>query len=323
MRIDQRNSGASVAANNGYTLDRWAALNSTAPSFTIQQNAGSVTPPAGFTNYLGCTVVSPVTPGAGQRWSIQQSIEGFNTADLAWGTADARAVTFSFWVRSSLTGVFGGAIRNSAGNRAYPFTYSISAANTWEQKTVTVAGDTTGTWLTNNGIGLALVFSLGAGSTLSGTAGAWAGSDLWSATGSTNVIATNGATLYVTGVQLEVGSKSSAFERRPYGMELGMAMRYYQRYDFATNLRAFMLVGRSSSDANGYLKYPTMRATPIAATSGTFIANLPGLGGITFSAMGCSPATDGGVVFGSGGSALSVGYPAELIGGVLQLNAEL
>jgi len=227
MRIDQRNAGAAVTTE-AYCLDRWRTWMSAAPGFSVQQNAGSVTPPAGFTNYLGCTVTNAITPGASQRWSIQQSIEGFNVADLAWGTANAQSVAVSFWARSSLTGTLGGVIRNSAGNRAYPFTYSVSAANTWEYKTVIIPGDTSGTWLTNNGIGLSLVFSLGAGSSLVGAAGSWAGSDLWSATGSVNVIATAGATLYITGVQLESGA-ATPFERRPIGTELALCQRYFEK----------------------------------------------------------------------------------------------
>jgi len=263
MRIDQRNSGAAVTTE-AYCLDRWRTWMSTATVFSAQQNAGSVTPPAGYSNYLGCTITNAVTPTAGQRWSIQQAIEGFNLADLGWGTASAQTVTLSFWVRSSLTGTFGGVIRNSAGNRAYPFTYSISSANTWEQKTVTIAGDTTGTWLTNNGVGLALVFSLGAGSTLLGTAGAWAGSDLWSATGSVNVVGTNLATFYLTGVQLEVGSKASAFERRPYGMELALC----QRYCFVNRIALFNYIGfgqmETASVCNVVMFLPQiMRAQPL------------------------------------------------------------
>jgi hypothetical protein len=172
--------------------------------------------------------VSAVSIGAGDVFVLRQRIEGFNVSDLGWGTASAQAVTLSFWVRSSLTGTFGGSFQNNAENRGYPFTYTISSANTWEQKTVTVAGDTTGTWLTNNGTGILLGFSLGTGSTNSGTAGAWAGANYSSATGAVSVVGTSGATLYITGVQLEAGSVASPFERRDYGRELIMCQRYYE-----------------------------------------------------------------------------------------------
>jgi hypothetical protein len=229
MVIDQRNAGASVTPNNSYTLDRWLGVNSQTGKFTIQQNAGSVTPPAGFTNYLGCTSTSAYSVASGDYFNIQQYIEGFNVSDLAWGTASAATITMSFWVRSSLTGTFGGALRNDAGNRSYPFTYTISSANTWEQKSVTIAGDTSGTWLTTNGRGIAVSFGLGVGSTFSGTAGAWAAANYISATGATSVVGTNGATFYITGVQLEKGSTATAFDYRPYGTELALCQRYYEK----------------------------------------------------------------------------------------------
>jgi hypothetical protein len=139
-----------------------------------------------------------------------------------------RPVTLSFWVRSSLTGTFGGSFRNSASNRSYPISYTISSANTWEQKSVTVAGDTSGTWLTTNGIGILLFLSLGSGSTYSGTSGSWSGSTYTSATGATSVVGTNGATFYITGVQLEKGSTATSFDYRPYGTELALCQRYYE-----------------------------------------------------------------------------------------------
>jgi hypothetical protein len=228
MRIDQRNAGASVTpANFDYTLDRWRAVQTNASRFSVQQNAGSVTPPAGFTNYLGATSLSAYSVTSTDVFALYQPIEGFNSADLGWGAAGAQSVTLSFWVRSSLTGSFGGVLKNSAGNRNYPFAYAISAANTWEQKTITVPGDTTGTWLTNNGIGVNVAFSIGAGATNSATAGAWGTADVWQATGSVSVVGTNGATFYVTGVQLEAGSVATPFERRDYGRELMMCQRYY------------------------------------------------------------------------------------------------
>jgi len=230
MRIDQRNAGASVTPTVGgvYLLDRWIFSLSQSSKYSVQQNAGSVTPPTGFRNYLGITSTSAYTVGASELFLFTQSIEGFNTADLAWGTASASPVTLSFWVRSSLTGTFGGTVSNSGDTRVYPFTYTISAANTWEYKTITIAGDTSGTWLTNNGIGMNVRIGLGVGSSLSGTAGAWTGSTVYSATGATSVVGTNGATFYITGVQLEVGSTATSFDYRPYGTELQLCQRYFE-----------------------------------------------------------------------------------------------
>jgi hypothetical protein len=230
MRIDQRNAGASVssAANGTYFVDRWRASQSANSKFSAQQNAGAVTPPAGFTNYLGITSSSAYSVSTGDYITVGQRVEGYNAADLAWGTANAKTVTLSFWVRSSLTGTFGGAVANASSTRSYPFTYTISAANTWELETVTIPGDTTGTWDTTNGAGIVLYFNLGTGSTYSGTAGAWAGADYVSATGATSVVGTNGATFYITGVQLEQNTSATPFERRLYSQELANCQRYFE-----------------------------------------------------------------------------------------------
>jgi hypothetical protein len=231
MRIDQRNAGASRTVTDAsyVTVDRFRPITEGASSvYSVQQNAGSVTPPTGFSNYLGATVLSAQTVSGSNTYLIAQYIEGFNCADFAWGTASAQAVTLSFWVRSSLTGTLGGSVQNSAENRSYPFSYTINAANTWEYKTITIPGDTTGTWLTGNDIGLRLNFGLGLGATRSGTAGAWAGSDFRSATGATSVVGTSGATWFITGVQLEAGSVATPFERRDYGRELIMCQRYFE-----------------------------------------------------------------------------------------------
>ena len=231
MTIDQRNAGAAVTQNTSgiYTLDRWQAYGAAASKFTVQRNAGSVTPPNGFTNYLGCTSSSAYTVGASEAFTVSQIVEGFNIADLNWGTASAQPVTISFWARSSLTGTFGGALQNIAQNRNYPFSYTISAANTWEKKAVTILGDTTGTWATDNTSGIRVYFSLGAGSSWSATAGAWTSSFALSATGAVSVVGTSGATFYLTGVQLEAGDTATPFEHRSYGAELALCQRYYQR----------------------------------------------------------------------------------------------
>ena len=231
MRIDQRNAGASVGTGSGstvYTVDRWQAQYEATNKFTVQQ---STVAPAGFVNSLLVTSSSAYTPTSTQWFAVAQSIEGVNIADLGWGSAGAQSITVSFWVRSSLTGTFGGSVTNASWGRSYPFSYTISAANTWEQKTVTIAGDTTGTWNTNTSTGLTLRFSLGTGSSISNTAGSWYGSQVFAPTGATSVVGTNGATFYITGVQLEAGTVASPFERRDYGRELIMCQRYYELID--------------------------------------------------------------------------------------------
>ena len=233
MRIDQRNAGASVTQNTSvsYTVDRWSCYGSVASKFTVQQNVEAVTPPSGFTNYLGITSSSAYTVGASEFFFVQQAIEGYNIANLGWGTSNAQTVTLSFYVRSSLTGTFGGTLSNGTTNRVYPFTYTISSANTWEQKTVTITGDTTGTWSIDNTGGLVANFNMGAGASVSGSAGAWSGSTLRAPTGATSVVGTSGATFYITGVQLEAGESATEFEHRPFDMELQRCKRYFYKID--------------------------------------------------------------------------------------------
>jgi hypothetical protein len=264
MVIDQRNAGASVTPSGSYIVDRWIYQNSQSSKVTAQQNQNSVTSPTGFTYYSGITSSSAYSLLSTDYFLYRQFIEGFNVADLAWGTASAATVTLSFWVRSSLTGTFGGALNNSAQNRSYPFTYTISAANTFEYKTVTIPGDTSGTWLTTNGTGLHVGFSLGTGSTVSGTAGAWAGATYFSATGATSVVSTNAATWYVTGVQLEKAPQATAFDYRDYGRELIMCQRYFISYGGTTGYERFAVGACSSTitaSVSTFLPVP-MRVAP-------------------------------------------------------------
>jgi len=277
MVIDQRNSGSSVTPTAGslFTVDRWLFSLDQSSKVSFQQNAGAVTTPSGFANYLGFTTVSAYTVASGETWRLEQNIEGFNTSDLNWGTANAKTVTLSFQVYSSLTGTFGGAISNSARNRSYPFSYSIPAANTWTSISITIPGDTTGTWIgATNGIGMRLEVSLGTGSTLSGTAGAWAGATYISATGATSILGTNGATLYITGVQLEVGSIATGYEYRQYAQELALCQRYFEECANTGISQGYIATGinHSTSQARAVLRYSVpKRATPTLSANGTTI----------------------------------------------------
>jgi len=230
MAIDQRYAGTATANTiNSYVIDRWAGYQSTFGKIVVQQNAGSVTPPVGFANYLGATSQSSYSVLSSDYYVFLQPIEGYNFADLNWGTANAKTVTLSFWVYSSLTGTFGGSLKNGANNYCYPFSYTISSSNTWTYITITIAGPTSGTWIgATNGLAVSVIFGLGVGSTYSASSGSWQSGNYLSATGAVSVVGTSGATFYITGVQLEVGSAATPFEHRHYGTELALCQRYYQ-----------------------------------------------------------------------------------------------
>ena len=331
FRIDQRNAGASVTPASGdYLVDRFFYLASQASKFTFQQNAGSVTPPVGFNKYLGATVASAVSISASDFFIVQQSIEGLNVADLSWGTANAAAVTLSFKVYSSLTGTFGGALRNSAGDRNYPFSYTVASANTWTTVSVTIAGDTTGTWLTTNGIGIKVIWGLGVGSTYSGTAGSWSATPYLSATGATSVVGTSGATFYVTGVQLEKGSTATSFDYRPYGTELMLCQRYYSKMSASSGgpYTAFASgFSGASNAASLYFKYPVqMRAAPTLTLSNCAIQSASGAINAATASTFYAGSDSGYLIVATTGQTL--GYGAVLIGNnnanaYLDLSSEL
>jgi hypothetical protein len=267
MNIDQRNAGASVTpANNAvtYTIDRWAFYVNQASKLTTQQSSVA---PNGFTKSLLVTSSSAYSVASGDIFQVFQGIEGLNVADLGWGTANAQTVTLSFWVRSSLTGTFGGSLKNNNNTRSYPFSYTISAANTFEYKTITVAGDTSGTWATDNAGGIYLTFGLGVGSTSSGTAGAWVGSNINSVTGATSVVGTNGATFYITGVQLEKGTTATNFDVLPFGTELVLCQRYYSEISVDPRISSSGSPGGQPSLS--YTLPVVMRATPTTTLSVT------------------------------------------------------
>ena len=282
MVIDQRNAGASVTPASGafvYNVDRWGTYQTQASKITVQQNAGSVTPPAGFSNYVGVTSSSAYSVISSDQFLLEQAIEANNVFDFSYGTANAQTVTVSFWVRSSLTGTFAGCLRNYAGTRSYPFTYTISSSNTWEQKSITITGDTSGTWVTSgSGGSMYVIFNLGSGSTYLGTAGAWAAGNYTSVSGSVNIVGTSGATFYITGVQLEKGSTATSFDYRPYGTELQLAQRYYAK-TFGQSTAPAQAVGSIAGALAGFgqnasvgpaarFQFPVvMRAAPSTVTT--------------------------------------------------------
>jgi hypothetical protein len=334
MTIDQRNAGASITPTDSqYSLDRWRCALAQSSKYSVQQNAGSVTPPAGFTNYLGVTSLSAYSSGSSDYFGIDQSIEGFNTADLNFGSANANTITISFWVRSSgLTypATFGGSIRNSALNRSYVFGYSISAANTWEFKTITIIGCPDGTWLTTNGNGIRLWFDLGSGSSFNTAANAWTAGSFLTSSGNTSVVGTNGATLYLTGIQLEVGSTATSFDYRPYTTELQLCQRYYQTLGSQNNSdRIPCFAGNATEVFSANLLLVPMRAQPTLSITGVMAFDSYYVGTTVQSSTNVGRNSGGTLsVIASFGnfSGLTRGNPGGLYGnttGVLNISAEL
>jgi hypothetical protein len=264
MRIDQRNAGAPVTVNNSaefYATDRWFGFGmTTAGVFTLNR---STVAPTGFTNSLAasCTTAD-ASIAAGDRYFVNQAIEGFNAADLGFGAAGAQAVALSFWVQSSLTGTYCAALINSAGNRSYVAEYSIAVANTWEYKTIYIPGDTTGTWLSDNGIGVGVRFTLATGTTYQTTANAWAAGNFNATSNQANWMSSSSSrTFRITGVQLEPGPVATPFEQRPIGTELALCQRYYSILDKVALAR--WTAGGTYGGGVTYFTYPqTMRTTP-------------------------------------------------------------
>jgi len=272
MTISQRNGTSAVTIDGGasYTLDRYLCQDNTDGSYTVTQSSVA---PTGFTNSLLVTITGTDSSLTTTQFGrIVQRIEGFNVADLGWGTANAKTVTLSFWVRSSVTGTFSGTLLNNDSNRIYAFTYTINDANTWEYETITITGDTTGTWATNNATGVELNLSIGAGPDRSVTAGSWGTSLAYAATGQTNLFATNGATFYITGVQLEVGTQATSFEYRQYQQELALCQRYYEVVGTTANSLLFQNTATTGGEGQRFsvLYKVTKRASPTVTVAGTW-----------------------------------------------------
>jgi hypothetical protein len=276
MRIAQRGtsfSGLTDGYNSTYALDRWG-WQETGTSTGVQTISQDTTsPPVGFINSLKVLTTTAHAVGSGNAYGIFQHIEGLNIADLDWGKATAKPITVSFWVKSSLTGTFSGSIKNGANfDRSYVFNYTINSANTWEYKTITIPGDTTGTWPTDTGRGIMLLFDLGTGATYQGTANTWTAGNLSSTSGSQSVVGTLNATWNITGVQLEKGSAASAFEQLQYGHQLALCYRYFQSYTYTSG--SVVLVGNTFGTAAGTFAFTFIM--PMRTTPGTI--TIPTLG---------------------------------------------
>lgn len=272
MRVWQR--ATSVTGSTGYnSVDRWD-INGSTSTLNVAQSTDA---PAGFTYSTGITVGTASSASGAYSYMVQQ-IEGYNWADLNYGTASAATSTLSFWVKSSVTGTYGLSFRNTSSARFYTTTYTINSANTWEQKTITITGDTSGTWLKTNGSGFSVFWDLGIGSTYSSASNnAWStvGSNYFGVTSTTKLASTSGATFYITGVQLEVGSTATAFDYRSYSTELALCQRYYFENP-AFGLYQGFQDGTTQLRVTSLFPVPMRTVPTLATTSGTHYAFIEG-----------------------------------------------
>ena len=323
MVIDQRNAGSAVTINDGtpkFPVDRLYCYRDSSfnNSVLTAQQSTDVPTSAGFVNSVKFTVTTAETStNAGRFFSIQQKIEGNNVSDLLFGFSSAKTVTLSFWVKSSLTGAFGGSLMNSAYDRSYPFNYTISSANTWEQKSITIAGDQSGTWLTNTGIGLRVGWCLGTGSSYEGTANQWNSALDFAPTSSVQLINTVNATFYITGTQLEVGSTATSFDYRPYPVEFSMCQRYYETYSNGTGTSAIYegLGGYFANSTTFRTAVPfkvTKRASPTVSIPTTYTTVNCSAGNLTPSSTGSAFSSPDGATINCNTSAATSGQGGTL-----------
>jgi hypothetical protein len=316
MSIDQRNNGASGTAINVYTVDRWQFNAAQTGKGTWGQTA-SGTALTQFYYSLAFTSSSAYALLASDFFTFVQKIEANMINDFAWGTTQAQPATLSFWAFSSLSGTFGGSIRNFANTRSYPFSYAL-VANTWTKVVIPIPGDTSGTWVMTGSAGaLVLGFDLGSGATFRGPAGAWITGNYSGATGTVAVVSTNAANFYITGVKLEIGNQATAFQRKTYQENLANCQRYYQTLGGGPS-NTFGIQGYSSV-ASGIFSstvgYNLMRAAPTATPIGSFTSTNAGTvnlyAGLQTMLLQVNPPAIGGFAYYNTGTAI-IALSAEL-----------
>ena len=283
MRVSQRHGTSEVTpSNNTYTLDQMRWDLSQSSKFKVQQVTDA---PTGFSHSMKVTSLAATSQGSTDYFLVQNFIEGTNSARLKWGTSEAQPVTLSFYVKSSITGVHACGIRNKAYNRSIAETYTINNANTWEYKTVTFPGDTTGTWETGVQAGLKINFDIGSGSNFKASPGTWVAAPDFSTSDSVNLVGTNGATWYITGIQLETGSLATPFEHRSFSEELALCQRYFFRMKPANNYSSYGMGGAySSTQAVAFMYFPVpMRVSPDFTYSGALSTFYDKVGGFNSS----------------------------------------
>ena len=318
-------------APSGYGIDRWATYKSGSGTFSIQQSTDG---PSGFSNSALITVTSNSTPSGGDYYIYSHKIEGYNTAQLDWGTSDAKDVTLSFWVKSSVTGTFSGSFRPSPTSYTYVFEYTVSSANTWEYKSINISGATVGTWNSTNGSGVNILFSLGQGTTYAtSTVGSWVSGNFHGSTTETDLIATSSATWQVTGVQLEVGSQATPFEHRSFGDELRRCQRYFYRFGDGAGATGTVFgnaIGQSSTAAAGVVVAPVeFRGSPSATANVLAIQDTTNVHNVTSVTIRNDLSSNNRVIYlvlamsGGGATAFRPYFFTTQLNGYLDLDAEL
>ena len=272
--IAQRSTAAvttSAGSNEGYqTVDRWRFYVVGTAAFTQQQvELTTDAAPDGFSRALkiDCTTAD-TSVAAGDYVNLQQNIEGFDWAHLNYGRSDAKTVTISFWVKATKTGTYTFGLRNEAANRSYVAEYTVNSTNTWEKKTITIAGDTSGTWTTDNGLGARCAFSLMNGTDGTAAANSWHAGNYCSTTNQVNGMDNTDNNFLITGVQLEVGP-ATEFEHRFYGDELLRCQRYYEGVIMGTGTAIFRTWTNQTNVTNVEYNYKVeKRASPTFSLEG-------------------------------------------------------
>jgi len=274
MLIAQRGTAAIDPTTNGFAVDRWKAYTTTGSGHTFQQVSDS---PDGFEHSIKITIGTGASPSASNMNVIYQSIEGYNVSHLDFGTSAALSIVASFWVKSSITGNYGCSIHNSALDRSYVGQYTVSVADTWEKKSVTFTGDTTGTWLKTTGVGMHINFDFGSGTDFEVALDTWVPGNDKRVSGQAILVATSSATIQFSGAQLEVGTTATPFERKTFDQELIACQRYCQKlHGEVTNSMVSMQLCYSTIGTEGVLYYSKKRAAPTitqysAGVTGWFI----------------------------------------------------
>ncbi len=269
MTISQRGTTFASAANVTYTLDRMQWYDTGDGVVDISQSTD--TPNGNFYNSLKVDVTTEDSSlAAGDLYNIIHQIEGYNIAHLGWGTSVAKTVTLSFHIKSPKTGTHCVTLRNSDQTRTRVEEFTVSAADTWEKKTITIPGDTSGTWQATNSAGIQLIFPLAVGSTYhsSVAAGSWGnGGNIYGSSNQVNCMDSDANNWYITGIQLEAGQTATPFEHEDYGTTLRKCQRYYYKVTQVFGVG----FGNTNAAAQVELPFPVqMRTNPTAIdTTGT------------------------------------------------------